>query len=364
VEKLASTAAQASPDIYTDVQSLQRIKAIKDPRLALKQVSQQFESVFIGMMLKSMRQANAVFEEDSLFNGGDTGFYRDLYDNQLALHLAKGESLGIAKALERQLAPTQKPTKPALDHEGLAALVRPQKALGADAPQFLARSLSAQPPPAVQPPSAMPSVTEPPWVDPYAPEISAQPEADGVNPPQAMAAAFKPVQTHIQWQMNSPREFIDQILPYAKRAAQQLGGLNPLVLVAQAALETGWGQRMLKDAKGNPSNNFFNIKANSAWNGAQVDVTTLEYKAGLPRKEQAQFRQYSTVAESFSDYVNFLQSNPRYQNALHAVTDAKHYIRQLHGAGYATDPDYSQKIISLFESIAEGRYHDETSAMR
>lgn len=369
--------ANSAGDIYTDVNSLANIKNVKDPKAALSKVAMQFESMFIGMMLKSMRQANAAFEEDGLFESKDSLFYRDMYDQQLSIELAKGRGIGIAKALERQLSPPvakhSNLHNPLVQGENPAESAGVQNLLpnpaintnGSDAEKIEdAAALEWRRVVSVLPPKMTPRaqnyaeqqgelaaaaqykepLSQSDWLDPY------------LTPP--LSAADKPIDVNIKLTLNSPQEFIDQLLPYAKVAARQLG-VNPLVLIAQAAMETGWGKRMISAGGGISSNNLFNIKANSAWNGDAVEVSTLEYKNGTPRKELAQFRQYSSIADSFKDYVNLLQNSPRYQTALSVANDAKQFLRELHGAGYATDPLYSQKIFSLFESIADGRYRND-----
>ncbi|HEY6529041.1 MAG TPA: flagellar assembly peptidoglycan hydrolase FlgJ [Cellvibrionaceae bacterium] len=348
------SAVSTAGDIYTDVNSVAKIKNVKDPQAALSKVSMQFESMFIGMMLKSMRQANAAFEEDGLFESKDSLFYRDMYDQQLSIELSKGRGIGIAKALERQLSPMVQKNNPQTavkkadaisdeseeihEHDIAAADWR---RVVASLPPRLSPHKSEQAISAGEQVNYQEPMTHSDWLDPY------------LAPPPNVNQ--KPLDVNIKLTINSPQDFIDQLLPYARVAARQLG-VNPLVLIAQAAMETGWGKRMVSDNGGNSSNNLFNIKANSAWNGDAVEVSTLEYKNGTPRKELAQFRQYSSLADSFKDYVSFLQNSPRYQSALAVANDAKQFLRELHGAGYATDPLYSQKIFSLFETIADGRY--------
>jgi peptidoglycan hydrolase FlgJ len=349
-------AAATAGDIYTDVNSLAKIKNVKDPKQALEKVAMQFESMFVGMMLKSMRQANAAFEEGGLFESKDSLFYRDMYDQQLSIELSKGRGMGIAKTLERQLSPQiSKKTlhSPEEKHENTPESTSDDlnKVEGVNrlenSKHWRRVVASINPPlkPSVSKPAEdVEPLTHTDWLDPY-----------WLPPPEA---AEKPIDVDVKLNISSPQDFIDQLLPYAKVAARQLG-VNPLVLIAQAAMETGWGKRMVSDGAGNSSNNLFNIKANSAWGGNSVEVSTLEYSNGTPRKELAQFRQYTSVADSFKDYVNLLQNSPRYQAALNAANDAKQFLHELHGAGYATDPLYSQKIISLFETIADGRYKND-----
>jgi peptidoglycan hydrolase FlgJ len=151
------------------------------------------------------------------------------------------------------------------------------------------------------------------------------------------------------WTFETPGEFIQKLMPAAKQAAQKLG-LEPLALLAQAALETGWGQRTFKTAEGNNSFNFFGIKAHNSWQGEVAVVDTLEYRQGVAQKEKAKFRAYESPEQSLGDYVDFIKSNPRYQQAVSMADNPKAYFQQLQAAGYATDPNYAQKILSVFNS--------------
>ena len=291
------TPPSANKGIYTDLHSLQKLKTEKDGDAALRQVAREFESMMISMMLKNMRSANAVFEEDSLFNGGDTQFYRDMYDQQLSLTLSEGRGMGLADVLYRQMSGKygdQVRQAPSTDiskgGEPAKELERPGRTLNS----------------------------------------SVGNEPSGV--------------------FESAKQFIDATLPVVKQAASALG-VNPVVLVAQAALETGWGKHMVRGPEGENSFNLFNIKADPSWGGEKVGVTTLEYYDGSPIKERAFFRQYQSLQESVQDYVGFLQGNPRYEKALAVAHDEKQYVQELQAAGYATDPNYTQKVISVFERL-------------
>ena len=132
-------------------------------------------------------------------------------------------------------------------------------------------------------------------------------------------------------------------------AGQQLG-VNPRAIVAQAALETGWGSRLIRDDAGVSGNNLFGIKADASWTGERVTVSTLEYEGGLPKPQRSQFRAYPDLASGFADYVGFLKGNPRYSEALRAGGSAEVYAGRLQSAGYATDPNYAEKIRTIIAS--------------
>ncbi|MBT8444459.1 MAG: glucosaminidase domain-containing protein, partial [Gammaproteobacteria bacterium] len=140
---------------------------------------------------------------------------------------------------------------------------------------------------------------------------------------------------------------------FAERAAERLG-TEPKALVAQAALETGWGQKQIRDPDGVSSNNLFGIKADQRWSGDRLAVSTLEYTNGIANRQMDKFRAYPSLAEGFDDYVDFLQTNPRYglgeQLGDRGELKGADYVERLQSAGYATDPKYAEKIQSIMNS--------------
>lgn len=150
------------------------------------------------------------------------------------------------------------------------------------------------------------------------------------------------------WRPADAETFIRDLWPHAKRVSQKLG-VSPEVLIAQAALETGWGQHMIRDTNGRSSLNLFGIKADSNWDGDHVIVPTLEYRDGIARRENAAFRAYSSLSASMDDYMNFLQAGPRYRQTLDSAADASEFLRELQDAGYATDPAYANKITAILD---------------
>lgn len=139
--------------------------------------------------------------------------------------------------------------------------------------------------------------------------------------------------------------------PHAEQAAARLG-VDPQILLAQSALESGWGRHVPRRSDGASSFNLFGIKAHGGWTGDRVAVGTLEYHQGVARRERAAFRAYSSPAESFNDYVDFLHRNPRYRDAL-TQRDSADFIRGLQRAGYATDPRYAAKVLGIQERMRE-----------
>jgi peptidoglycan hydrolase FlgJ len=147
---------------------------------------------------------------------------------------------------------------------------------------------------------------------------------------------------------DTQENFVFMIKPHAQQAAKALN-IDPDVLVAQVALETGWGKHVIHNKEGKNTFNLFNIKANKDWEGEKVSVPTVEYDNGIAKKENADFRQYQSYAESFSDYVNLIKNNPRYESVLAAKNNAIAYADSLSKTGYATDPEYAEKIKRLLQ---------------
>lgn len=148
----------------------------------------------------------------------------------------------------------------------------------------------------------------------------------------------------------APERFVAELTPHARVAAERLGTV-PEVLIAQAALETGWGERVMRRADGASSFNVFGIKAGSSWDGERVRVPTLEYDGTVARREWAEFRAYDSLAAAFADYVQLVESDPRYAEARAQGADPSAYIRALADAGYATDPRYAEKVLDVMRRV-------------
>ncbi|MFC4656955.1 flagellar assembly peptidoglycan hydrolase FlgJ [Rheinheimera marina] len=312
---------------YHDLGSLQQLKAKsaqnQNDDAALKQAAKQFESIFMSMLLSSMRKANEAFEADGMMNSQTTEFYRDMYDKQLATELSENGSLGLADLIVQQLKPQQGKKRA---EDGQSTEFRMPHGRGGESQSVAqVQSLASK-------------------------ATQALPEETSFTVPVPSAAAPTPESdSEADWDFSEPAEFVRKLLPAAEQAAAKLG-LEPLALLAQAALETGWGQRMFKTGEGENSFNFFGIKANNGWQGDVAVVDTLEYRQGVASKEKARFRAYSSPEQSLNDYADFIQNNPRYQQALDVSNNPKAYFQQLQAAGYATDPNYAQKIWSVFNS--------------
>lgn len=310
---------------YNDLNGLNQVKSMarKDDPEALRVVAQQFESMFIGMVLKSMREASDVMASDML-NSNESRFYRDMYDQQLSLSLAQQGGYGLADVLFDQLSRQLPQRDQDFSNINIDSLDQSKR------PVLPAQSVDP-----------MPSVTQP-----VLQPATVAPVSELGDSPEAELPAVLPGK---QSAFESPEEFVEALLPHAQAAAEKLG-VDPRIVLSQAALETGWGRYMIEDGEGNNSHNFFGIKADNRWQGATAETLTHEVFDGQTVRISDAFRAYDDPAQSFDDYAEFLSSSPRYQQALEQAQDAESFARSLQAAGYATDPDYADKILRIADS--------------
>jgi flagellar protein FlgJ len=148
---------------------------------------------------------------------------------------------------------------------------------------------------------------------------------------------------------HTPAEFVNRVMPFIRRSASALG-VDPSAMLAQAALETGWGQRMPRNADGSPSHNLFGIKAGDEWSGARAAADTIEVVNGVATPRRTSFRAYGSVEESVNDFANLLKNSPRYRDVIAAGRDANAYVASMGKSGYATDPEYGNKLNQILRS--------------
>ena len=306
-----------------------RKRALNNDETALKEVAKQFESLFTNMLMKSMREANAAFESDSPMNNNYTQFYRDMQDKQMAADMSQSGSMGLADVIVRQLSNNGGNYMPA---SALGSDSNPLKNLqAAKAGTAVDKGLLEY-----KDTAAVPAI-----------DGEGNPTGDAKQVNTALSTADKPR----QMQFNSPEEFVASLAPFADSVGKRLN-VSPDVLLAQAALETGWGKKVSTDNKGDSSHNLFNIKADKRWQGATTSVDTLEFTDGVAKREKHQFRSYENFQSSFNDFADFLQSGDRYSDALRNSADSAQFLNGLQKAGYATDPNYAAKIQNVMKHDA------------
>lgn len=265
-----------------DTQGLERLRAQakQSPDQALKAAAQQFESVFLDMMLKSMREATP---QDGMFDSEQTRMFTGMLDQQLAQGMA-GRGVGLADIMVRQLG------------MGKTESGKPG-AGGGESPSRL-------------------------------PEI-------GPRPPVGLLPSA--------YNGGVQQNFINEMLPHAMQASRT-SGVPPQLMLGQAALESGWGKHEIRTADGGNSHNLFGIKAGAGWNGKVAEAVTTEYENGVAYKRVEKFRAYPSYAEAFQDYARMIGKNSRYADVLRQGGDAVGMARAIQKAGYATDPGYAGKL--------------------
>lgn len=315
-----------SAGLAIDASSLNQLKlgAAQSSPEALKAAAQQFEAVFMNMLMKSMRDATP---KEGMFDNDQTRMYTSMLDQQLSQRLAS-RGIGLADVMVRQLSRGME--LPAAD----AAAVVP---------------FDMKPAPGMQPPAVANSPAEaapgqtPAAVQAYASNAPAQPAS---TPATAAPARKGDAPAHVE-------SFVQRLLPHAQAASAD-SGIPAHFMMGQAALETGWGRAEIRGADGQNSHNLFGIKAGGSWTGRTVDIVTTEYVNGKPQKQVDTFRAYDSYADSFRDYGKLLSGNARYQNVLAAGHNAAGFAQGLQQAGYATDPNYAQKLMSVIRLVETG----------
>jgi len=289
-----SSSAASSP-LATDTRSLDALRgnAARDPKAAIHEAARQFEALFMQQLMKSMR--DSTMAAGMLDNEGSK-LGTEMLDHQLSTQMT-GLPGGLADAIARQL----------------------ERQMGGVA----------------EPASSVPAQSARP-VTPSMPEAS---EAPAETAPAAPGAKVSQVQT----------EFLHKHLN-AALAAESSSGIPATFMVAQAAHETGWGQRNIRNADGTPSHNLFGIKAGASWTGKVAEITTTEVIDGQARKVTAKFRAYGSDAESFADYAKLMKDSPRYARVVAGAGSAQGFAQGLQRAGYATDPAYADKLTRVINT--------------
>ena len=302
-----------------DIKGLDTLRqaAQSGDKAALEEAAKQFEAIFVQMMLKSMRKAQDVLaDKDSAFNSEQVKFYRDMHDQQLATDLSSNGSIGLAGIIVRQLGQLGEGYMPAgvIRNDGDLSTLNRQSVVSTQIAQHVVLGDSGL-------------------------NNQASTRQDlSKSLPSFKSAAFTDAQS-----------FVEQLYPVAQEAAEKLG-LDPKALLAQAALETGWGKHMIHNVDGENSHNLFGIKANRSWQGDRAVIDTVEFEQGIASTKKQPFRVYANFGDAMHDYVNFIQKNPRYEQAVSQTDSPQSYFSELQKAGYATDPEYANKVISVFES--------------
>ena len=355
----------ADSGAYTDLNRLSSLKhGYRDSDANVRKVAQEFESLFISEMLKASRKASDVLADDNPMNTETVKQYRDMYDQQLAVSMSReGGGIGLQDVLVRQLSKNKASpasTSPFARTEGNAPalwgnkVAEPVHAAQSTATRNDVAALNSRR-------LALPSKLTDRLLAGIVPSAATAntatvPARDGQQVAKAFAVpdnGLRIVGRAVAQPPLAPNkafgdsdEFVATMLPMAEQAAKRIG-IDPRYLVAQAALETGWGKSVMRNTDGSSSHNLFGIKATGNWDGGEARAITSEYRDGQFVKETAVFRSYDSYQDSFHDLVSLLQNNSRYQDAVKAADKPEQFVQELQKAGYATDPNYASKISQI-----------------
>lgn len=319
---IASPNLDQTSKLALDTNSLNGLKtsAKAGTPAAMKEAATQFEAMFINMMMKSMRDATP---QEGMLDNQQTKTFTTMLDQQTSQNLAK-RGVGLADVLVRQLSANQM---------GQQALAIGADGMGGDA----AAGAGAG--------RLTPSLTNAAAMYGNGAALGAGAAANAATskaPPLPATTETGRIQApHV-------RAFQEKLHEHA-HAAEQTTGVPAKFMLGQAALETGWGKRMIKNADGSNSNNLFGIKAGPGWKGKVATAVTTEYVNGKPQTKVEKFRAYDSPADSFRDYANMIAKNPRYEKVI-GSSDAATFAQGLQRAGYATDPNYAAKLTRLIKN--------------
>ncbi|MBU9620311.1 flagellar assembly peptidoglycan hydrolase FlgJ [Burkholderia multivorans] len=296
-----------------------RAQAKQSPQGGAKAVAGQFDAMFTQMMLKSMRDATP---EGGLFDSHTSKMYTSMLDQQLAQQMSS-RGIGVADALMKQL------MRNAGQGAGAGAAADLGAGFGAAGNEGSLAAMSAM-------------------ANAYA---NAAANNGGLSRARGYSAGSA-LTPPVKGATGAPDAdaFVDRLAGPAQ-AASAATGIPARFIVGQAALESGWGKREIRAADGSTSYNVFGIKATRGWTGRTVSALTTEYVNGTPRRVVAKFRAYDSYEHAMTDYANLLKSNPRYAGVLSASRSVEGFAQGMQKAGYATDPNYAKKLISIMQQI-------------
>ena len=380
---ISSTADSGS---YSDLNRLNQLKvgADKNSEGNLRKVAQEFESLFLNEMLKSMRSATEALGKDNPLNTPAAKQYQEMYDQQLAVSMSReGGGIGLADVLMRQMQKNKPVEAQAAGPLGRSNGQRPLWAYRVAVPEGAsthANDMELMNQRRIALPSKLADrllagiVPNAPVEAKAAPLRNSAADDTVINssarsfavPSGRMQvygrAIAQPPLAPAKKAFSSQDEFVATMLPMAKAAAARIG-IDPKYLVAQAALETGWGKSVMRAEDGSSSHNLFGIKAGQSWQGGQARAITSEFRDGAMVKETAQFRSYSSYQDSFHDLVTLLQSHDRYKEVVKSADNPEQFVRELQKAGYATDPDYASKISQIAKQMKTYQSYASTGSL-
>ncbi|RDK01788.1 flagellar assembly peptidoglycan hydrolase FlgJ [Paraburkholderia lacunae] len=324
----ANAANDLTQRFALDVQGFGKLsaQAKASPQAGMKMAAQQFDAVFTQMMLKSMRDATP---QDGPFDSHDSATFTSMMDQQLSQQLSQ-KGIGVADAMLKQMMRNQgmQVSGAAGGAGGLAGMANALGGgSGGDDGQTAALNALAK--------------------------AYGNAQANGQLAMGKGYSANSALTPPLKGDGSSPKidAFVDKLAAPAQ-AASAATGIPARFIIGQAALESGWGKNEIRKADGSNSHNVFGIKASKDWTGKTVSTVTTEYVNGKPQRTVEKFRAYDSYEEAMTDYANLLKGNPRYAQVINSSHDVNGFANGMQRAGYATDPHYAKKLMSIMQKMA------------
>ena len=325
-----NTANDLTQRFALDVQGFASLsaQAKASPQAGMKMAAQQFDAVFTQMMLKSMRDATP---QDGPFDSHDSATFTSMMDQQMSQQLSK-KGIGVADAMLKQL----------MRNQGMPVGNGPGGAGGAGGLGGMANALGGGSGGEEGQTAALNALAKA-YGNAHANGQLAMGKGYSAN------SAFTPP---LRGNGTSPKvdAFVDKLASSAQ-AASAATGIPARFIIGQAALESGWGKSEIKKADGSTSHNVFGIKATKEWTGKTVSTLTTEYVNGKPQRVVEKFRAYDSYQEAMTDYASMLKGNPRYAQVINSSHDVNGFANGMQRAGYATDPHYARKLMSIMQKM-------------
>lgn len=317
---LNSQVNMAQTQAFWEPSRLQQLTTTGEESAKLETAAKEFASLMFHMMVKSMRDAGKSFNSQ-LCSSAEHQHYTELMDQQWAVHLAHTENNQLVAAVVKQFSKFNGTNSEVTQANSLLESKKLTQVHNAPETTELVKEHAVE--------KLQPLVT---------------------LPRNLQTTTIAPPQSKEKTNFVNRDDFINTLLPYAINVAKTIG-MDPKLLLAQAALETGWGGKIAKLANGTCSHNLFGIKASNDWQGKKVATKTLEYSDGIAQRKTAWFRAYDSFGESMEDYAKFLQNSSRYQQPIVNAHIPEVYVQELQNAGFATDPQYAKKILQIYHQM-------------
>jgi flagellar protein FlgJ len=320
----ANAANDLTQRFALDVQGFAKLsaQAKASPQAGMKMAAQQFDAVFTQMMLKSMRDATP---QDGPFDSHDSATFTSMMDQQLSQQLSQ-KGIGVADAMLKQMMRNQGMQVRGANGAGGGLAGALGGGSGGDEGQSAALNALAR--------------------------AYGNAQANGQLAMGKGYSANSALTPPLKGDGSSPKvdAFVDKLAEPAQ-AASAATGIPARFIIGQAALESGWGKSEIKKSDGSTSHNVFGIKATRDWTGKTVSTVTTEYVNGKPQRTVEKFRAYDSYQEAMTDYASLLKGNPRYAQVINSAHDVNGFANGMQRAGYATDPHYAKKLMSIMQKM-------------